>query len=141
MVLFAENTNKTLRALSLYIKDEEFLINTVFLLFLGLKPFFAGILAHGVNHVVDAGDFREIVPGWISRTFRDVERLDDSVVDVHGETLDLPGPSLEHGPGCVNSTPKFSTITEFGSPMNVMFVPAIPCASPHASMTCVSLVQ
>jgi len=95
MVLFAENTNKTLRALSLfYIKDEEFLINTVFLLFLGLKPFFAGILAHGVNHVVDAGDFREIVPGWISRTFRDVERLDDSVVDVHGETLGSPRTKL-----------------------------------------------
>tara|TARA_Y100000746_G_C15455011_1_gene428883 strand:+ start:1107 stop:1724 length:618 start_codon:yes stop_codon:yes gene_type:complete len=95
MVLFAENTNKTLRALSLfYIKDEEFLINTVFLLFLGLKPFFAGILAHGVNHVVDAGDFREIVPGWISRTFRDIERLDDSVVDVHGETLGSPRTKL-----------------------------------------------
>ena len=95
MVLFAENTNKTLRALSLfYIKDEEFLINTVFLLFLGLKPFFAGILAHGVNHVVDAGDFREIVPGWISRTFSDVERLDDSVVDVHGETLGSPRTKL-----------------------------------------------
>lgn len=95
MVLFAENTNKTLRALSLfYIKDEEFLINTVFLLFLVLKPFFAGILAHGVNHVVDAGAFREIVPGWISRTFRDVERLNDSVVDVHGETLGSPRTKL-----------------------------------------------
>ena len=46
-----------------------------------------GILAHGFNHVIDAANFREIISGWISRTFRDVECLDDSIVDVHAETL------------------------------------------------------
>ena len=46
-----------------------------------------GILAHGFNHVIDAANFWEIISGWISRTFRDVECLDDSIVDVHAETL------------------------------------------------------
>lgn len=78
-----------------YIKEEEFSINTVFLLVLASKSFFARIfLAHGFNHVVDAADFREIVPSRIGRTFRDVERLDDSVVNVHAETLGSPRAEL-----------------------------------------------
>ena len=100
-----------------------------------------GILAHGFNHVIDAANFWEIISGWISRTFRDVECLDDSIRRCTCRNAWFFPSRLEHGPGCVNSTPKFSTMTEFGSPMNVMFVPAIPCASPHASMTRVSLVQ
>ena len=78
-----------------YIKEEEFSINTVFLLVLASKSFFARIfLAHGFNHVVDAADFREIVPSRIGRTFRDVERLDDSVINVHAETLGSPRAEL-----------------------------------------------
>ena len=124
---FLENTNKTLEP-SLYIKDEEFLINTVFLLFLG-RPFFAGILAHGVKHVVDAGDFREIVPGWISRTFRDVERLDDSVVDYMGNGISRT--KLGARSWVRQFHAQVFNHTEFGSPMNVIFVPAIPRPPTH----------
>ena len=44
-------------------------------------------LAHSRDHVVNATDLWESVTGWIVRTFRDVKRLDDRVVDEHTETF------------------------------------------------------